>query len=200
MLHKLRWFKPHDLVSVHLLRQVGGSGIATALHQLLVGVVWPTEEIRAHQQIIEADNRQYSDLHWAVVESSPVHEDVKQGLPSRTQYVENYKESLRNLAACGIRTVCYKLDSSRTHLTYQLPGGSRALRFVWQDFAVFDLCILGRAAAENDYELEVAAAARTQFAAMSPAKVQTLSVMASEAARYITGAPFPVDGSNSIGF
>ncbi|WP_223284762.1 mannonate dehydratase [Hymenobacter qilianensis] len=179
MLHTMRWFGPHDPVSLHSLRQAGCSGVVTALHQLPVGAVWPMEEIRARQQLIETDDGQYSALHWAVVESLPVHEDIKKGLPTRTQYIENYKESLRNLAACGIQTVCYNfmpvLDWSRTNLNYQMPDGSRALRFVWQDFAVFDLCILKRPGAENDYDSTVAAAARTQFEAMSPAELQTLS-------------------------
>lgn len=146
MLHTMRWFGPHDPVSLFDIRQAGCAGIVSALHQLPVGAVWPVAEIQARQQLIEADNQTHAPLHWAVVESLPVHEDIKKGRASRDEYIRNYQQSLRNLAACGLRTVCYNfmpvLDWSRTDLSYELPDGSRALRFVWQDFAVFDLCIL----------------------------------------------------------
>ncbi|MET4106303.1 mannonate dehydratase [Hymenobacter sp. UYP22] len=179
MLHTMRWFGPHDPVSLHSIRQAGCTGIVTALHQLPVGAVWPQADIRARQELIEADNARYSPLHWAVVESLPVHEDIKKGLPARAQHIANYKESVRNLAACGIHTVCYNfmpvLDWSRTNLSYQMPDGSKALRFVWQDFAVFDLCILRRPGAEADYHAEVTAAARAQFAAMSAEEVAGLT-------------------------
>ncbi|MBF9223062.1 mannonate dehydratase [Hymenobacter sp. BT662] len=175
----MRWFGPHDPVSLFDLRQAGCAGVVTALHQLPVGAVWPVAEIAARQRLIEADNATHAPLHWAVVESLPVHEDIKKGRPARKQYIENYKASLRNLAACGIRTVCYNfmpvLDWSRTNLRYEMPDGSRALRFVWQDFAVFDLCILKRTGAETDYEASVVAAARQQFAAMSAAEIAGLT-------------------------
>ncbi|UOQ74144.1 mannonate dehydratase [Hymenobacter cellulosilyticus] len=179
MLHTMRWFGPHDPVSLFDIRQAGCAGVVTALHQLPVGAVWPVEEIQRRQQLIEADNASYLPLHWAVVESLPVHEDIKKGRPTRETYIENYKESLRNLAACGIRTVCYNfmpvLDWSRTNLSYQMPDGSLALRFVWQDFALFDLCILQRPGAEADYEPEVATAARAQFAQMTPEQIAELT-------------------------
>jgi mannonate dehydratase len=179
MLHTMRWFGPNDPVSLFDIRQAGCAGVVSALHQLPVGAVWPVAEIQARQQLIEADNDQYAPLHWAVVESLPVHEDIKKGRPTRDAYIQNYQESLRNLAACGIRTVCYNfmpvLDWSRTNLNYEMPDGSRALRFVWQDFAVFDLCILKRASAEADYEPAVAAAAREQFANMSAEAIAQLT-------------------------
>ena len=179
MLHTMRWFGSHDPVSLQDIRQAGCAGVVTALHQLPVGAVWPVSEIRARQQLVEAGNGCYAPLHWAVVESLPVHEDIKKGRPSRDHYIANYQQSLRNLAACGIRTVCYNfmpvLDWSRTNLAYELPDGSRALRFVWQDFAVFDLCILRRPGAEADYEPAVAEAARQQFAAMSAEAVAQLT-------------------------
>lgn len=179
MLHTMRWFGPHDPVSLHDIRQAGCAGVVTALHHLPVGAVWSTEDIQAHQQLVEAGNATHSPLHWAVVESLPVHEDIKKGRPAREQLIANYQQSLRNLAACGVRTVCYNfmpvLDWSRTNLSYELPDGARALRFVWQDFATFDLYILQRPGAEADYEPAVAEAARQQFAAMSPADVKQLT-------------------------
>ena len=179
MYHTMRWFGPLDPVSLFDIRQAGCTGVVTALHQLPVGAVWPVAAIAARRQLIEADNATHTPLHWAVVESLPVHEDIKKGRPSREQYIEQYKASLRNLAACGIGTVCYNfmpvLDWSRTNISYELPDGSRALRFVWQDFAVFDLCILKRPGAEADYEAAVAEAARQQFAAMSAEDVATLT-------------------------
>ena len=179
MLHTMRWFGPNDPVSLFDLRQAGCAGVVTALHQLPVGAVWPVAEIEARQQLIAADNATHAPLHWAVVESLPVHEDIKKGRPSREQYIANYQASLRHLAARGIRTVCYNfmpvLDWSRTNLSYELPDGSRALRFVWQDFALFDLCILQRPGAEADYEPAVAEAARQQFAAMSATDIAQLT-------------------------
>jgi len=179
MLHTMRWFGPNDPVSLFDIRQAGCAGVVTALHQLPVGVEWPVADIQARQQLVEADNVTHSPLHWAVVESLPVHEDIKKGRPSRDQYIANYQQSLRNLAACGIRTVCYNfmpvLDWSRTNLHYEMPDGSRALRFAWQDFAVFDLCILKRPGAEADYEPAVAEAARQQLAGMSTVAVAELT-------------------------
>jgi mannonate dehydratase len=179
MLHTMRWFGPHDPVSLFDIRQAGCAGVVTALHQLPVGEEWPVAEIQARQQLIAADNATHTPLHWAVVESLPVHEAIKKGLPAREQYIANYQASLRNLAACGVRTVCYNfmpvLDWSRTNVRYEMPDGSRALRFVWQDFAVFDLCILKRPGAAAAYQVSVAEAARQQFAAMSPAEIADLT-------------------------
>ncbi|MBW3128142.1 mannonate dehydratase [Hymenobacter profundi] len=179
MLQTMRWFGPQDPVSLAALRQAGCAGVVTALHQMPVGAVWSVAAIQERQQLIEADNDKQTPLHWAVVESLPVHEDIKKGRPTRDQYIAAYQESLRNLAACGIRTVCYNfmpvLDWSRTNLSYPMPDGSRALRFVWQDFALFDLCILRRPGAEADYEPAVAEAARQQFAAMTTEEVQLLT-------------------------
>jgi mannonate dehydratase len=179
MLHTMRWFGPNDPVSLFDIRQAGCVGVVTALHQLPVGAVWSTSEIEARQQLIAADNATHAPLHWAVVESLPVHEAIKKGLPTRELYIANYKTSLRNLAACGIRTVCYNfmpvLDWSRTNITYEMPDGSRALRFVWQDFALFDLCILKRPGAAADYDAAVAQAAQAQFAQMSAEEIATLT-------------------------
>ncbi len=179
MLHTMRWFGPNDPVSLMDLRQAGCAGVVTALHQVPVGEVWPVAEIERRKALIEADNGRYTSLHWAVVESLPVHEAIKKGRPTRAGFIENYRQSLRNLAQCGIRTVCYNfmpvLDWSRTDLAYELPDGSRALRFVWEDFAVFDLCILRRPGAETDYTPDVREAARRKFDQMSSEGVQSLT-------------------------
>jgi mannonate dehydratase len=179
MLQTMRWFGPNDPVSLMDIRQAGCSGVVTALHQIPVGEVWSVEAIHLRKQLIEADNNRYVPLHWAVVESLPVHEAIKQGKPERDTYIASYQQSLRNLAVCGIQTVCYNfmpvLDWSRTNLNYVMPDGSRALRFVWDDFALFDLCILKRPGADNDYAPELIADITNQFAAMTPERIAELS-------------------------
>ena len=179
MVYTMRWFGPNDPVSLMDIRQAGCAGVVTALHQIPVGEVWSPSVIMQRKQLIEADNDRYAPLHWAVAESLPVHEAIKKGLPDRNLYIEQYKASLRHLAACGIHTVCYNfmpvLDWSRTNLNYELPDGSRALRFVWSDFALFDLYILNRPGAESDYDPAIIELARRTFDALSPAEVTTLT-------------------------
>jgi len=177
MKHTMRWFGPHDPVTLNDIRQAGSQGVVTALHQIPVGEVWTEEKIRERQQMVEAGNERLSPLTWEVVESLPVHEDIKKGRPAREAYIQNYIESLKNLAACGIRTVCYNfmpvLDWSRTDVSYVLPDGSRTLRFDVADFALFDLFILKRAGAA--YEPEIEEEAERRYKAAQPDELRRIT-------------------------
>ncbi len=179
MIHTMRWFGPNDPVSLMDLRQAGCSGVVSALHQIPVGKVWPVAAIEERKRMIEADNDRYNPLKWLVVESLPVHEDIKKGRPSRERYIKKYKQSLMNLAICGIKTVCYNfmpvLDWSRTALDYTLPEGQKTLQFVWEDFALFDLYILKRPDAAADYEAEIQASALEKFQGMTPEETAKLT-------------------------
>lgn len=167
MIHTMRWFGPQDPVPLMHIRQAGCSGIVTALHQIPVGEIWTRAQIQERKKLIEKDNPINSSLHWLVVESLPVHEDIKKGLPGRNKLIENYIQSLENLAAEGIYTVCYNfmpvLDWSRTNLTYRFEDGSEGLRFDMIDFACFDLFILKRPDAEKDYSKDIIQKAEEKF-------------------------------------
>jgi mannonate dehydratase len=174
----MRWFGSSDPVQLSNIMQAGATGIVTALHQIPNGQVWPRETIRERISIIESAGNPEFPLRWSVVESVPVHEDIKKGLPSAKVYIENYKATLINLATEGIETVCYNfmpvLDWSRTDLDYLMPDGSKALHFHYPTFAAFDLFLLKRAGAMEDYSPEVIEEAKVIAAAWTDADKKKL--------------------------
>ena len=166
-----RWFGPNDPVSIDEIRQTGVTDIVSALHDIPAGEVWPLEDIQAYKTLIEDCAPGLATLKWTVVESIPVHEDIKLARPRHEQYIEAWIVSMENLAKCGIKTICYNfmpvIDWTRTDLKFKLPSGAYALRFDQKKFAVFDLFILKREGAEGEYSNEELAEAKDIFEAMS---------------------------------
>ncbi|MBL7767586.1 MAG: mannonate dehydratase [Flavipsychrobacter sp.] len=169
----MRWYGPNDVVRLSDIRQSGCAGVVTALHQIPVGEIWPVSAIAERKQLIEAGG-----MSWTVVESLPVSDDIKRQSGDFHRHIENYKESLRNLAAEGIKVVTYNfmpvLDWLRTDVYYPKGDGSTMLYFNRLDYLVFDLYLLGRPGAEKEYTQEQVAKAKQRYESMTDAEQQHL--------------------------
>lgn len=169
-----RWYGNYDSISLQEIAQTGATGIVTALHHIEIGSLWTIEEIEKRKKEIEE-----AGLRWSVVESIPVHEDIKRQIGNYNQYIETYKESLKNLGKCGIKTVCYNfmpvLDWTRTDLEFETADTSTALRFEESALAAFDLYILQRPAAKSSYSDSVIQDAKTYYENLSSSEAEVLT-------------------------
>ncbi|MCB9993217.1 MAG: mannonate dehydratase [Hyphomicrobiaceae bacterium] len=179
MLQTWRWFGPNDLTKLEHVRQAGATGVVSALHHVRSGDVWTPAEIDRRKRDIErfSDERP-SGLHWAVVESLVVSEDIKQQRGDFRAHYANYRQSLENLKRAGIETICYNfmpvIDWTRTNLRWPLPNGGTAMRFDYAEFAAFDIHLLKRPGARDDFPEEIAAKAGAIVAGMDDAGKKSL--------------------------
>jgi len=189
LLQSWRWYGPNDPVTLTAIRQAGATDVVSALHQVPHGDVWTVADIMERKEIIEA-----AGLKWTVVESVPVHESIKTWASDREMYLDNYNQTLRNLALGGLKIVCYNfmpvLDWTRTTLDYELKDGSRSLLFDWVDLAIFDIYILKREAADGDYSADIVKKAKKRYAEFSQEGLQLLKD------NILMGVP--TEGSTSI--
>lgn len=173
MIQSWRWYGPNDPVSLSDVVQAGATDVVSALHYLANGEVWPIEEIKKRQQEVKA-----AGLTWSVVESVPVHEDIKKRTGNFQLYIDRYKQTILNLGECGIETLCYNfmpiLDWTRTDLKFEVKDGSKALRFDMIDIIVFDVLILKRDGAASEYKPELVEKAEQKLKAMSEDEQQEL--------------------------
>jgi mannonate dehydratase len=180
MRHTWRWFGPKDLAKIDDIVQAGAQGVVTALHHVPNGVVWSPEEIAKRQAEIRVrSDGAASGIEWDVIESLPVSEDIKKQKGDWRRHVENYKTSLRNVAAAGLEVICYNfmpvLDWTRTDLRYQVSHGGTCMRFDINDFAAFDIHVLKRPGAAHDFSPEVVDEAARRFARLDEAEQQQLA-------------------------
>ena len=174
MIESFRWYGPADAVSLSDIRQAGAVNVVSALHQVPNGAIWEVETIKEHQEKIRQ-----AGLEWGVVESVPVHEDIKQRKGDFKVYIENYKKTLENLASCGIFTVCYNfmpvLDWTRTHLYKTIANGSTALSFEGDALRAFDLFILNRKEAVKEYSKDEILSAKNYFKNLKMNEINSLT-------------------------
>ncbi|MEC8820542.1 MAG: mannonate dehydratase, partial [Pseudomonadota bacterium] len=168
-----RWFGPEDTVTLQQIRQSGATGVVTALDHIKTGMIWPLEEIKARQTLLTQNG-----LEWTVVESVPVHQDIKLRNGNYKTYINNYRQSLVNLGRQGINRVCYNfmpvVDWTRTNLSFELENSSSALRFEMSDFIAYDIHILERPNATSDYSEAQVVAAAERYSGMGDADVMDL--------------------------